>query len=67
MTIKTENIVSQSRVNRDFGYVSRMAETYNYALILRYNSPAYILIKYDMLGEALKDMGFEIRVRHELN
>lgn len=65
MTIKTENIVSQSRANRDFGYVSRKAETYNYALILRYNSPAYVLIKYDMLGKALEDMGFEIVTRHE--
>ena len=46
MRIDTDNIVSLSEANRNFSHVARLADEVGAVVILRNNSPSYLLIEF---------------------
>ena len=47
MIVDTKTIVSISEANQNFSKVARMADEYGQVLILKNNSPKYLLIEFD--------------------
>ncbi|EPU41632.1 type II toxin-antitoxin system Phd/YefM family antitoxin [Streptococcus agalactiae] len=49
MQINIENLVSISEVNQNFSKVARMVDTNGTAVILKNNTPKYVLVDYQSL------------------
>jgi antitoxin Phd len=49
MIINTNNIVSITEANQNFSRVARMVDQNGSALILKNNTPRYLLIEYSLL------------------
>jgi len=51
MNINIENLVSISEANQNFSKVARMVDQRGTAVILKNNSPRYILMDYNLLAQ----------------
>ena len=51
MMINTNNIVSITEANQNFSRVARMVDEYGSALILKNNSPRYLLIEFSQVEQ----------------
>ncbi|MDR0915831.1 MAG: type II toxin-antitoxin system Phd/YefM family antitoxin [Oscillospiraceae bacterium] len=51
MTINTDSIVSISDANQNFSRVARLADENGIAVILKNNTPRYVLIEFSQLSD----------------
>jgi len=51
MTINTNNIVSITEANQNFSRVARMADENGSAVILKNNTPRYLLIEFSQISK----------------
>ena len=72
MHIDIKNLVSISEANQNFSKVARMVDENGAAVILKNNSPRYVLIDYSKLqedtdadNEALEDVAARILQKHK--
>lgn len=72
MHIDLKNLVSISEANQNFSKVARMVDENGAAVILKNNSPRYVLIDYSKLqedtdadNEALEDVAARILQKHK--
>ena len=49
MNINTENLVSITEVNQDFSKIARLVDEKGTAIILKNNTPRYVLLDYNLL------------------
>ena len=49
MNMNTENLVSITEANRNFSRVARMVDEKGYVVILKNNSPRYLLIEFNQV------------------
>lgn len=51
MKINSENLVSITEANQNFSKVARLVDEKGSAIILKNNTPKYVLLKYDKFNE----------------
>ena len=51
MTVNTENLVSITEANQNFSRVARMVDKNGAVVILKNNTPRYVLIEFDKLSD----------------
>ena len=51
MTINTENLVSITEANQNFSRVARMADENGSVVILKNNTPRYVLVEFSQIEE----------------
>ena len=51
MTINTQNIVSITEANQNFSHVARMADENGSVVILKNNTPRYVLVEFSQIED----------------
>ncbi|MDR1640319.1 MAG: type II toxin-antitoxin system Phd/YefM family antitoxin [Clostridiales bacterium] len=61
MKVTLENIVSISEANQNFSRIARMVDKCGSSVILKNNTPRYVLVEYSLLkqGAGKKDMDLD--------
>ena len=53
MNVNTKTMVSISEANQNFSKVARLVDQYGSAVILKNNSPRYLILEFNQAGEQL--------------
>ncbi len=55
MNINTKTMVSITEANQNFSKVARLVDTHGSAIILKNNSPKYIILEFDEVEDQIAD------------